>query len=243
MAKTRLDNYLVDNGHYETRSRAVSAIKAGKVTIDGQVETKPARKISPYSKIESVQEHPWVSRAGMKLARALDVFDIEIADRFCLDVGASTGGFTEVLISQGASKVYAVDVGRDQLHQRLQDHPKVISMEATDARDLTADVFDPLPNLVVCDASFISAMKVLQIPLSLCEAGTELITLVKPQFEVGRDNIGRGGLVKDEAMARWALVIVCAWAENEGWTVLKTTDSPITGGDGNREYLLHARKR
>ncbi len=243
MAKTRLDNYLVDNGHYETRSRAVSAIKAGKVTIDGKVETKAARKISPWSKIEAAAEHPWVSRSGMKLAHALEVFDVDASGRICLDVGASTGGFTEVLISQGASKIYAVDVGREQLHERLQNHSKVISMESTDARDLTAEMLDPLPSFIVCDASFISAMKVLGVSLSLCQAGTDLVSLVKPQFEVGRVNIGRGGLVKDDAMARWALVVVCAWAEGEGWEILKTADSPIHGGDGNREFLLHARKR
>lgn len=243
MAKIRLDNYLVDNGHYETRSRAVSAIKAGKVTIDGKVETKAARKISPWSKIEAVDEHPWVARSGMKLAHALEIFDVDASGHTCLDVGASTGGFTEVLLTNGASKIYAVDVGREQLHERLQNHPKVISMESTDARDLTDDMLDPLPSLVVCDASFISAMKVLAEPLALCEAGTMLITLVKPQFEVGRVNIGRGGLVKNDDVAEWALVVVCAWADSEGWEVLKTTVSPVFGGDGNREFLLYARKR
>jgi len=243
LSRKRLDNYLFENDYYESRSRATSAVKAGKVKVDGKVVSKPASKINPDSFIEALQEHPWVSRGGMKLDHAIQIFGVNIEGRICLDVGASTGGFVDVLITRGALKVYAVDVGRDQLHAKLRGDERVISMESTDARKLSSDQFEPLPTLVVCDASFISATKVLAIPLSLVGAGTELVTLVKPQFEVGKDNIARGGLVRDPALAKSALEDVSAWLKTQGWLVLATDTSPIKGGDGNTEFLLHARKK
>lgn len=242
MSRVRLDSFLVDNGYYESRARAASAIKVGLVSIDGVVARKPSQKISPQSDIQAEQEHPWVSRGGQKLDHALTVFDVETLDRICLDVGASTGGFTEVLLARGAAKIYAVDVGRDQLHAKLKGDDRVISMETMDARKLITEQFDPLPTLIVCDASFISATKVLGIPMSLVPAGSDLVTLVKPQFEVGKDNIGRGGLVKDPAMAKAALENVSNWVTSQGWTVVGTDHSPIKGGDGNQEFLLHAKK-
>ena len=187
-------------------------------------------------------EHPWVSRGGLKLAHALDVFGVNVDGRIALDVGASTGGFSDVLIVRGAMKVYAVDVGRDQLHNRLKDNPKIISMESTDARDLEPSHFGELPNLIVCDASFISAMKVLERPMSLVESGAELITLIKPQFEVGKDNIGKGGLVRNLSLAKASVDTVASWIKSQSWKVLASDMSPIKGGDGNTEYLLHAKK-
>ncbi len=239
----RLDSFLVENGYYESRARAASAIKAGKVSVDGNVAKKPSAKISKSSKIDAEQEHPWVSRGGLKLDHALSVFEVDVDDRICLDVGSSTGGFTDVLLSRGAAKVYAVDVGRDQLHPKLRQDSRVISMEATDARGLTLAAFETMPDFIVCDASFISAIKVLANPLDIVPSGAELITLVKPQFEVGKDNIGRGGLVKGEDIARGALKQVAAWVETVGWQILATDMSPIKGGDGNIEFLLCARKK
>lgn len=243
LSTTRLDNYLVEHDYYESRARAASAIRAGLVTIDGVAARKASQKVFAHSVVLAQQEHPWVSRGGLKLDHALKVFDVIPEKRICLDVGASTGGFTEVLLAAGAAKIYAVDVGRDQLHPKLLKDPRVISMETTDARNLTLDQFDPLPNLIVCDASFISATKVLGASMSLVPLGSELVTLVKPQFEVGRDHIGRGGLVKDPALAEAALADVSNWVVSQGWSVVATDGSPITGGDGNREYLLHAKKK
>ena len=239
----RLDAFLFENGYYESRARATSAIKAGIVKVDGKIVKKPSAKISNQHVIEAEQEHPWVSRGGIKLDHAMRVFEVSVQDRVCLDVGSSTGGFTDVLLSLGAAKVYAVDVGRDQLHPRLHGDRRVISMETTDARDLKSEVFDPIPTLIVCDASFISAAKVLERPLSLVARSAELVTLVKPQFEVGKENIGRGGLVKDPARAEAALADVTTWLTTQGWQVFATDTSPIKGGDGNIEFLLYARKK
>ncbi len=241
--KTRLDNFLVESGYYETRSRAASAIKAGKVIVDGRPARKPSEKVSYDNVIEASAEHPWVSRGGVKLDHALMTFNLDVTGRVCLDVGASTGGFTDVLLSRGAQKIYAVDVGRDQLHQKLKGDTRVVSMEGTDARDLSAEMFDMPWELVVCDASFISAAKVLKQPLILSPTGTDLVTLVKPQFEVGRDNIGRGGIVKDSVLADQALRDFSQWLEIENWRVISTDQSPIKGGDGNTEFLLHACKK
>ena len=238
----RLDAFLFKNGYYESRARAASAIKAGKVKIDGKIVKKPSGKISNFIRIEAEQEHPWVSRGGLKLEHAINIFEVTVQDKVCLDVGASTGGFTDVLLSKGARKVYAVDVGRDQLHGKLRKDPRVVSLEETDARFLKADSFETMPELIVCDASFISATKVLGKPLELVSPNGQLVTLVKPQFEVGRENIGRGGLVRDPEMAKKALEQVSNWLKMQGWSVLARDTSPIKGGDGNTEFLLYARK-
>ena len=178
----------------------------------------------------------------MKLAYALKEFDVNPQGKTCLDVGASTGGFSDVLRQNGAAKIYAVDVGHGQLHASLQNVPEITSMEGQDARDLTAAHFSPKPQLVVCDASFISCMKVLETPLTLTSTSADLITLVKPQFEVGKTGIKRGGLVKSESLALQALSDVSAWVTQKGWHVVATCKSPIKGGSGNTEYLLHARR-
>ena len=238
----RADVVLVECGHYESRARAQAAIKAGLVTVDGKRLKKPSDKISHAAEIKAGDEHPWVSRGGMKLAHGLEHFGVSAKGKTCLDVGASTGGFSEVLLSHGAAKIYAVDVGHGQLHPRLKAVPEIISMESRDARNLTAEDFTAPPQLIVCDASFISAMKVLDVPLKLAADQADLITLVKPQFEVGKAGIGKGGLVKSENLALQALEVVADWVRVQGWTVIATTTSPITGGSGNTEYLLHAKK-
>ncbi len=238
----RADLYLVANGYYESRARAQAAIKAGLVKIDGKRLKKASEKLSELNEISAKAEHPWVSRGGLKLAYALKEFKVSVDGKTCLDVGASTGGFSDVLRQKGARKTYAVDVGHGQLHASLQDVPEIISMEGQDARELTAEQFHTTPQLIVCDASFISCMKVLERPLTLAARTADLITLVKPQFEVGKAGIKRGGLVKSESLALQALSDVSAWVTRQGWHVVATCKSPIKGGSGNTEYLLHARK-
>ena len=182
-----------------------------------------------------------MSRAALKLVAGLDGFGVDPTDRVCLDVGSSTGGFTEVLLSRGARHVYAVDVGRDQLHPSLQADRRVTSLEATDARSLAAEMFSEPPSLLVCDASFISLLKVIARPLALSAARSDLIALIKPQFEVGKALIGKGGLVKSETARDDAVATVRAELDGlENFSVRAVMDSPIEGGDGNREYLIAA---
>lgn len=238
----RADLYLTENGYYESRARAQAAIKAGLVKVDGKRLKKASEKLSDFNEIQAKAEHPWVSRGGLKLAYALKEFGVSVEGKTCLDVGASTGGFSDVLAQKGAAKIYAVDVGHGQLHERLKDVPEIISMEGQDARELTAAHFSAPPQLIVCDASFISCMKVLERPLTLAARTADLVTLVKPQFEVGKAGIGRGGLVKSEGLALQALSDVSAWVTAQGWHVVATSKSPIKGGSGNTEYLLHARQ-
>lgn len=231
----RADLYLVQNGFFDSRARAQAAIKAGLVRVDGGVLKKASATIAEGASVEAGEVHPYVSRGGLKLAHALEQFGVSPTGRVCVDVGSSTGGFTDVLLRGGASRVYAVDVGRDQLHASLQDDPRVVSMEGQDARELSAGMFDPEPELLVCDASFISITKVLGPALSLTN---EAVLLIKPQFEVGRENIGKGGIV--QAGAEESLDAVKLWLRAEGWQTKAVTDSPIRGGSGNAEYLLHA---
>lgn len=241
---TRADKYLLEHGHFETRAKAQDAIAAGKVTVNGEPVRKASQKIPAGAEVVAEAAHPWVSRAALKLVAGLDEFGINPAGRVCLDVGSSTGGFTEVLLSRGASRIYAVDVGRDQLHVRLRKDGRVVSMEAKDARELQCSDFAEPPSLVVCDASFISLLKVIARPLALSAPNAELIALIKPQFEVGRASIGRGGLVKSENERARAVDEVRAGLEGlEGFSVRGITHSPIEGGDGNREYLIAATRK
>lgn len=239
----RADQYLTTHGHYDSRARAQAAIKAGLVSVDGKQIKKASEKIKDGAVVSAGKEHPWVSRGGMKLDHALRVFGVDPTGRVGLDVGASTGGFSQVLLTRGAVKVYAVDVGHGQLHRDLMGEPRLISMEGRDARTLSPVDFNPQPDLIVCDASFISAMKVLQTPLHLAAQKADLITLVKPQFEVGKIGLGKGGLVKTEELALRALDRVKDWVMTQGWSVIMTDISPIKGGSGNTEYLLHAKRR
>ena len=194
------------------------------------------------AEIVAVAAHPYVGRGALKLVHALTLWPLTVAGRTVLDVGASTGGFTQVVLERGAARVYAVDVGRGQLHAKLSSDPRVISLEGTDARSLTPDLIALAPELIVTDVSFIGLAKALPAALALAPAGADLVALVKPQFEVGPDKVGKGGLVKDEAARAQALADVEAFLQASGWTVRASADSPIAGGDGNREYLVWAQK-
>lgn len=193
--------------------------------------------------LEAVAAHPWVGRGALKLDHALAVWPVPVEGRIVLDVGASTGGFTEVCLARGARRVYAVDVGREQLHAKLRGDPRVTNLEATDARRLTPALTPERPDLVVTDVSFIGLAKALPAALALAGHGADLVALVKPQFEVGPERVGKGGLVTDPQAQAEALENVRAFLDASGWDVQAATDSPIPGGDGNREFLLWAKKR
>ncbi|MDZ4762336.1 MAG: TlyA family RNA methyltransferase [Alphaproteobacteria bacterium] len=240
--ETRLDVELVRRGLSPSRTQARAAIEAGQVRIDGVVAVRPGQPVTAGSNLEAGVAHPWVSRGGTKLAHALDVFGVSPTGRDCLDVGASTGGFCDVLLSRGARRVVAVDVGRGQLHPGLAADGRVQSLEATDARTLTARMIGEPPSLVVCDASFIGLEKILPVPLGLAAPGADLVALFKPQFEVGRPFVGKGGIVTDEAATTAAAARFEGWLAEVGWIAVGWTSSPITGGDGNRERLVHARR-
>jgi 23S rRNA (cytidine1920-2'-O)/16S rRNA (cytidine1409-2'-O)-methyltransferase len=240
--KTRADLLLVARGLFESRAKARAAIEAGGVLADGRPVLKPSELLSDVAVLHATPAHPWVGRGALKLEHALGLWPVAVEGRVVLDVGASTGGFTEVCLAAGARRVYAVDVGRGQLHPSLADDPRVVRLEGVDARVLTvAEITEP-PQLVVCDVSFIGLAKALPAALALAAGGADLVALVKPQFEVGPERVGKGGLVKDEAARAEALAAVAGFLEASGWAVCETADSPVEGGDGNREYLLWARK-
>lgn len=209
---------------------------------DGRPVAKASELIDDAAEIVAEAAHPWVGRGALKLVHALELWPVTVAGRVVLDVGASTGGFTEVCLHHGAARVVAVDVGRDQLHPRLRADPRVVSLEGQDARTLDAGLIPDAPGLIVCDISFIGLAKALPAALGLAQAGADLLALVKPQFEVGPERVGKGGLVKDETARTDALADVEAFLAASGWTVQGRADSPITGGDGNREFLLWAQK-
>ncbi len=240
-SRIRADLLLVERGFYESRARAQSAIAAGLVTADGAVIAKASSTILSNAKIVAGAEHPWVSRGGVKLAAALDHFGIHPADRFCLDIGASTGGFTDVLLKRGARHVVAVDVGHAQFHEKLAGNRRITLLEGFDARLLTAaDLAEP-PSLVVFDVSFISLTLVLPPVLALAPSGATLVALIKPQFEVGRAFLKKG-LVKDDVARDEALVRIEALIVSLGWRSFGIMASPIEGGDGNLEFLIAAEK-
>ncbi len=236
----RIDQLLVARGLFDTRSRARAAIEAGRVKADGRVVAKPSEQIAEEAEIEAEPAHRWVGRGALKLDHALTVWPVAIKGRVVLDVGASTGGFTEVCLERGAAKVFAVDVGFGQMHDRVAADPRVVNLERTDARDLTRDLIPEAPSVIVCDASFISLSKVLPAALDLAAPGADLVTLVKPQFEADGPGAGKKGVVKDPAAHAAAVERVRDWLEALGWAVQATTESPITGGDGNVEFLLWA---
>ncbi|MEO1331106.1 MAG: TlyA family RNA methyltransferase [Pseudomonadota bacterium] len=240
----RLDQRLVSLGLVETRARAQALIKAGVVRVDGAPARKPSASPPPDARIELVADPcPWVSRAALKLLHALERFELSPEGAETLDVGASTGGFTEVCLARGAARVAALDVGRDQLHPTLRADPRVIDLSPLNARALTADRLPAPPDLIVSDVSFISLVKALPAPLSLAAPEARLIALVKPQFEVGPERVGKGGLVKDPGDRRSAVDQVARFLERSGWVVLGETESPIAGGGGAREHLIAARRR
>lgn len=244
-AKSRADRLLVALGLAESRARAQSLIKAGKVFAGQRQIVKPGETLPVTDSGLRLAEpdHPWVSRGGLKLAGALDYFELDVTGANAVDVGASTGGFTDVLLSGGAAHIYAVDVGQDQLHPRLRDDDRVTVLEKTNARHLDRETIPGPVDLIVCDASFISLKLVLPAAMELAEPGARLVALIKPQFEVGKGNLGKGGVVRDPALRQQACDDIFRWmGEQPDWSVVGVTDSPITGPDGNHEYLIYAVK-
>ncbi len=243
MKKVRLDQLLVARGHADSRAKARAAIEAGGVKVEGRPARAASQPVSDDAAITFVEAHRFVGRAALKLDHALTLWPVMVEGRSVLDVGASTGGFTEVCLERGAARVWAVDVGQGQLHPRIAADPRVTDLEKTDARDLTPDMIPVAPDLIVCDASFIGLSKVLPVALALAAPGADLVTLVKPQFEMdNRAEVGRGGVVKDVEARQAALTRVSDWIASRGWSVQATAESPITGGDGNVEYLLWAKR-
>jgi 23S rRNA (cytidine1920-2'-O)/16S rRNA (cytidine1409-2'-O)-methyltransferase len=241
--KTRLDRLLVETGLAETRSRAADLIRRGCVTVGGKPERRPGAQVSPGDELAlSPEASHHVSRAGLKLEAALDAFGFDPKGRVALDIGASTGGFTEVLLARGTAKVYAVDVGSGQLHARLKADPRVISLERTDARNMDRTVVGEAVTAIVADVSFISLTLALPAALGLAAPGAWLVALVKPQFEAGREAVGKGGIVRSQAARQQAVEKVRAWLQAAGWDVEGAIDSPIRGGSGNEEYLVGARR-
>ena len=240
-SRIRADLLLVERGFYESRARAQSAIAAGLVTADGAVIAKASSTVLSNAKIVAGAEHPWVSRGGVKLAAALDQFAIDPTGRFCLDIGASTGGFTDVLLKRGARHVVAVDVGHAQFHEKLAGNRRITLLEGFDARTLTASDLAEPPSLLVFDVSFISLSLVLPPVLVLAPSGALLVALIKPQFEVGRAFLKKG-LVKDDVARDEAVVRIEALIVSLGWRSFGIMPSPIEGGDGNLEFLIAAEK-
>ncbi len=238
----RADQLLVEQGLAESRNRAQALILAGLVFAGERRVDKPGATISPDAALSlRGRDHPWVSRGGVKLAHALDTLGWDIAGAVAIDVGASTGGFTDVLLSHGAARVYAVDVGHGQLAWKLRRDPRVIVLERTNARHLTAGEIPEPVDLITCDASFISLDKVLTTPLGFAKLSARLVALIKPQFEAGRSEVGKGGVVRDPAVHDRVCREVAEWiGQQPGWSVAMIERSPITGPEGNVEFLLGA---
>ena len=237
----RLDQHLCECGLAPSRARAQEIIRAGLVQVDGTVQTKPAATVKDGAQVVvSGDVHPWVSRGGVKLGHALKHFGIDVTGAVCLDLGASTGGFTDVLLAGGAAKVYAVDVGHGQLHEKLRGDPRVINLESTHAKDLTPALVPDAPDVLVADVSFISLTKVLPYVFPLLAKPALCVLLVKPQFESTRADIGKGGIVRDAAVQQAAAESVMAFLQQAGWQDIAAADSPVTGSDGNREFIIYA---
>lgn len=242
MAKSRIDQLLVERGLAESRTRAQALVMAGLVFLAERKVAKPGEQVAADAAVEvRGRDHPWVSRGGIKLAHGLDHFGWNVTGVTAIDVGSSTGGFTDVLLSRGAVRAYAIDSGTNQLAWKLRQDPRVVVHERTSARILTpAHVPEPI-DLIVCDASFIGLAKVLERPLTFAAPGARLMALVKPQFEAGRGEIGKGGVVRDPAVHARVCADVAAWLADADWQVQGVTPSPITGPEGNIEFLIAAR--
>jgi len=243
-SKHRVDKLLVDRGLVETRARAQALIMAGKVFSGDRRVAKAGDTLPEDAPLElKGQDHPWVSRGGLKLAHALAAFALDPTGAVAIDVGASTGGFTDVLLTHGAAKVYAVDVGHGQLAWKLRTDPRVVVLERTNARHLTAREIPEPVDWVVCDASFIGLEIVLPAALALARPHAIAVALIKPQFEVGPDRVGKGGVVRDAALHQEVCERIRAWFERQaGWSVIGLTESPILGPEGNKEFLIAARR-
>jgi len=243
MARQRLDLALVERGLIETQAKAQAVILAGLVFSGERRLDKAGALIADDQPLElRGREHPWVSRGGLKLVQALDEFAIDVRGVTAIDVGASTGGFTDVLLTRGAACVHAVDVGHGQLAWKLRQDPRVVVLEKTNARHLTLSQIPTVIDLVVCDASFIGLEAVLPAALALARPKAMLVALIKPQFEVGAARVGKGGVVRDPALHREVCDRIAAWLPRQGWQVAGVTASPILGPEGNREFLIVARK-
>jgi 23S rRNA (cytidine1920-2'-O)/16S rRNA (cytidine1409-2'-O)-methyltransferase len=237
--RIRIDRLLVERGLVESREKATKLILAGDVFVDGERVDKAGALVSPEVELELRGRSPYVSRGGEKLVHALDHFNVPVVGRICIDVGASTGGFTDCLLQRGAARVYAVDVGTGQLDARLRRDPRVVVMEQTNARALDPRIFPEHPSLAVIDVAFISLEKVLPAAFGVLSPRADVITLVKPQFEVGRDLVGKGGVVRDPALHRQVVGRLARYSVLRGWHVLGVTASPLRGPKGNREFFLH----
>ena len=243
MAKIRADQLLVSRGLAESRTQAQALLMAGIVFSGERKLAKAGEMLAEDVDVEvRGKVHPWVSRGGIKLDHGLTHFGFDVTGAVALDVGSSTGGFTDVLLSRGAAKVYAVDVGTNQLAWKLRQDPRVVPLENTNARYLTSEQVPQPVDMVVCDASFISLAKVLEAPLKLARPGAKLVALIKPQFEAGREEVGKGGVVRDPAVHRRVCDAAAEWVASQGWTVIGIEPSPITGPEGNVEFLLGAKK-
>ena len=240
--RVRLDRLLVEKGLVESREKAIRLILAGEVLIDGQRVDKAGSLIPTDADVDIRGRSPYVSRGGEKLVHALERFGIAVKGRTCIDVGSSTGGFTDCLLQRTAARIFAVDVGTNQLDAKLRKDPRVVVMEQTNARALDPRVFDEQPSLATIDVSFISLEKVLPAVLGVLAPRSEIVALVKPQFEAGREHVGKGGVVRDPALHDRVCGEVRAWLEGEGWGVLGIERSPITGPEGNVEFLIAARR-
>lgn len=239
--KSRADQLLVERGLFESRARAQAAIAAGLVTADGRVVRKASEMVAGNAVVTAQAPHPYVSRGGLKLAEALEVFGFDPAGRVCLDVGASTGGFTDLLLKRGAAFVVSVDVGRDQLHPSLRGHPRVLSLEAQDIRTLAPDALPQTPSLAAIDVSFISLRLVLPAVAALLAPAAQIAALIKPQFEAGRAALKKG-IVRDEAVHESVCAEIAGLLAGLGFAVDEPVPSPIEGGDGNREFLIGGRR-
>lgn len=243
VGKTRVDQLLVERGLAESRTRAQALVLAGAVYSGEARIAKPGQTVPADAPIEvRGRDHPWVSRGGIKLAHAIGHFGLDPAGVVAMDIGSSTGGFTDVLLSMGADHVFAVDSGTNQLAWKLRQDPRVTVLEQTSARILTPQQIDRPCTWVVCDASFISLAKVLEVPLKLAAPQCRLVALIKPQFEVGRGEVGKGGVVRDPALHQRVCEEVRGWLEQGGWQVQGIVESPITGPEGNVEFLVSAQR-
>lgn len=239
MKKQRLDVALVERALVDTRSKAQSLIMARRVLVNGQFVDKAGANVTEEDEVRVAElEHPWVGRGGMKLAHAVQQFSIDLNEKICADIGASTGGFTDVMLKHGAMKVYAIDVGYGQLDVSLRNDPRVINREKVNARYLQAESFDDPIAFVSIDVSFISLKLILPAVAGFLEG--ELVALIKPQFEVGKHDVGKGGIVRDDAKRSAAVASVVEFARGEGFEVKGLTESPIKGAEGNIEYLMYA---
>lgn len=239
----RVDQLLVDRGLVESRTRAHALVLAGLVFSGETKLAKPGQSLPADAPLDvRGRDHPWVSRGGIKLAHAIEHFGLDPVGAVAMDIGSSTGGFTDVLLTNGATRVFAVDSGTNQLAWKLRQDPRVTVLEQTSARILTAEQIDAACNWVVCDASFIALAKVLEVPLSLAATPCQLVALIKPQFEVGRTEVGKGGVVRDPVLHQRVCAEVQGWLESTGWTVQGIVESPIKGPEGNVEFLISARR-